>query len=169
MQALVDILHPSDERLQNGAGAAMSSQLSSSIAGAVGMPLSGPDPNAALKSPVISAAKQLRPSEGSNKISPPGIGGGTAQVGHTLLQGQDTNMNMQALKLRIQETNWFLGVRPVKLTRDQASSSLCTPDTICVDASVRNQMERAQSKHHNTSLQTSQACRIAFISVSDGH
>ena len=61
-------------------GAIMLSQLSSSIAGAVGMPLSGPDPGAALKSPVLSAAKQLRPSEGSNKLSPPGIGGGTAQV-----------------------------------------------------------------------------------------
>ena len=100
MQALVDILHPSNERLQNGAGAAMSSQLSSSIAGAVGMPLSGPDPNAALKSPVISAAKQLRPSEGSNKISPPGIGGGTAQVDFALLQGQDTDMNMRGFEAK---------------------------------------------------------------------
>ena len=80
MQALLDLLQPSDDRLQNASGAVVNGQLSSSIAGVVGMPLSGPDPSVALKSPAVSAAKQLRPSEGSNKIPPPGIGGGTAQV-----------------------------------------------------------------------------------------
>ena len=83
----------------------MSSQLSSSIVGAVGMPLSGPDPGSALKSPVMSAAKQLRPSDGSNKISPPGIGGGTAQVRRKSppsYTGRD-----QALETRNQEA-WLL-------------------------------------------------------------
>lgn len=74
----MDILHPCVEKVPNSPGANMLSQLSS--AGAVGMPLSGPDPSAALKGSIASGAKQLRPSDGSNNIPLQGIGGGTAQV-----------------------------------------------------------------------------------------
>ena len=79
----MDILQPSAEKL-------VLPLLSSPVAGAVGMPLSGSDLVAALKSPVLSTAKQLRPSDGSNKISPPGIGGGTAQVSSLAPHFQET-------------------------------------------------------------------------------
>lgn len=78
VQALVDILQPTDEKLHHGSRSIMLTQMSSPVNGAVGMPLSGPDPGVSLKSPMLSAGKQLRPSDGSNKIQ--GMGGGTAQV-----------------------------------------------------------------------------------------
>ena len=43
-------------------------------------PFGGPESGASLKSPPIAVPKMLQITDGTSKLSPPGLGGGTAQV-----------------------------------------------------------------------------------------
>jgi len=77
-------MNPPQEKLtrQPGGGSAplVLPRVSTPITGAVGMPLSGPDPSSGLKTPALTASKQLA-TEGSGKLATQSMGGGTAQVG----------------------------------------------------------------------------------------
>lgn len=76
-QALVEFLHAPLEKARRVS--LSGPQVSSPHSGAVGMPFGSADASS-LKSPIISAPKSLSDADGSMKVSPPGIGGGTAQV-----------------------------------------------------------------------------------------
>ena len=81
VQALVDYIRPAPEAtFSKGRMPLSRPQLSSPLAGAVGMPFGGPESGASLKSPPISVPKMLQITDGTSKLSPPGLGGGTAQV-----------------------------------------------------------------------------------------
>ena len=81
VQALVDYMRPPPETTVSKGRISLSRpQLSSPLAGAVGMPFGGPESGTSLKSPPISVPKMLQITDGTSKLSPPGLGGGTAQV-----------------------------------------------------------------------------------------